>query len=90
MQNWFWKRLWARRKADNIMSEGSEDIIKGMRRRTKGENRRTKFKKIIDKKGRWKAFSECGTCDRETSKYEEKLQNPNLCEKFLCFADRAS
>jgi hypothetical protein len=67
------------------MNEGTaEDIRRGTRRRTKGENGRIKFKKKgIENKPRRKAFSEHSTCDRETSKYEATLQNQNTYEKII-------
>jgi hypothetical protein len=45
-----------------------EEIRRGVRRRTKGENGRTEFKKKIGKKGKWKTFS-------EYSSVTGKLQN---------------
>jgi len=48
VENWLWKGLWDCRKADCGMNEGNtEDITRGMRRRTKGENVRTKLKKTV-------------------------------------------
>jgi hypothetical protein len=39
VENWLWKRLWACRKADSRVVEGTlEDIRRSIRRRTKGEN----------------------------------------------------
>jgi len=46
VENWLWKSLWGCREADNRMNEGTpEDVRRGLRRRTKGENGRTKLKK---------------------------------------------
>jgi len=47
--------------------ETPEDIRRGMRRRTKGENGRIKSKKSIEKKRRWKTFSGYRTSEGETS-----------------------
>jgi hypothetical protein len=58
------------------MNEGTpEDIRRGIRRRKKGENRRTKFKKKgIEKKPRYKALSEYNTCGRETQNMKQHLK----------------